>query len=277
MKSLQNTPIRNRQLKKIRKATYQIKEGAWKLAYADFVTAMMCFFMLMWLLNTTPSQKLQSMAMYFKPTIGFFSNNLTNDVQSNTVRSETKDELMPLNAKGNMSLDTFKDIQTKLQAELINDAYIKERASSISTTVNGDGLEISIFDDNKHPMFEKESDRLTAEAKMIIKKITKVILYLPNRVAIGGYTEKMDNQSIEGNNGWDVSAGRASAAMKMMRISGLPQEKIAKLTAYGDNVPLDENDPYSAKNRRITITLLSKWSTVKYKSPISNSALSLDE
>jgi chemotaxis protein MotB len=87
----------------------------------------------------------------------------------------------------------------------------------------------------------------------------------------------MKSVSVEGDTGWDLSGGRASNAMKAMQVHGLPEEKVSKLVAYGDNMPLDQNDPYSARNRRITITVLSKWSMTDYKAPISKSAISLDE
>lgn len=259
-----------------KKDNYIPKEGAWKLAYADFVTAMMCFFMLMWLLNATPSQRLKSMAMYFKPTIGFFNENSINNDET-TRKNNAKSDEDGGGAKNNTSTEMLSNVEAKVMADFTDDAYMQEFSSNISTAINSDGLEISIFDNNKKPMFKKSSSQLTDEAKLIIDKITRSIMYLPNRIVIGGYTERMDGQSISGYNGWDLSAARAESAMKTMQISGLPIERVAKLVAYSDNVPFDDNDPYSPRNRRITITLLTKWSTVQYKNPISNSAIALNK
>ena len=169
------------------------------------------------------------------------------------------------------------NIQTKIKSEINNDLYMKDFASNISTAMNGDGLEISIFDNNEHPMFKQGSTELTDDGKLIVERITQSILYTPNHIVISGYTEKVDNNSITGNSGWGLSAGRADATRKIMQITGLPEERIAKLVSYGDNKPLDNDDPYSPKNRRITITLMTQWSTVQYKVPISNSALSLEK
>ena len=143
--------------------------------------------------------------------------------------------------------------------------------------MNGEGLEISILDDNSQPMFKKGSAELTEDAKAILAKITKSISSLPNRIVISGHTEKMNSGSVEDYTGWDLSAGRASNAMKLMQVYGLPEEKIAKLVAYGDNIPLDLSEPSSPRNRRITITVLSKWSIVDYKNPINKRALSLND
>jgi chemotaxis protein MotB len=143
--------------------------------------------------------------------------------------------------------------------------------------MNGDGLEISIFDNNTHRMFKKNSAELTEEAKIILAKIVQSITYLPNNIIIGGHTEKMNSNSVDAYTGWDLSAGRASNAMKAMQVYGLPEEKITKLVAHGDNLPLDIENPYAEKNSRITITVLTSWSTVDHKKPISNTALSLDK
>jgi chemotaxis protein MotB len=259
------------------KEQYQQKEGAWKLAYADFVTAMMCFFMLMWLLNTTPSQKLKSMATYFKPTIGFFSKMMTTEDEEKEIQEQTQTSSTDQDTTKSTTTESFNNVEAKIRSDLANDSYTRDLSSSISTNMSKDGLEISIFDSNKRPMFQKGSTQLTPEAKFLIEKITKSILYTPNRIVIGGYTEKTDNASINGYNTWDLSAGRAESARKAMQIAGLPQERIAKLVSYGDNVPFDDNDPYSPRNRRITITLMTRWSTVQYKVPISNSAISLDK
>lgn len=242
--------------------------GAWKLAYADFVTAMMCFFMLMWLLNATPSEKLKSMAVYFQPTVGFFTQNGTEDTSSSndTENSESSNSQSAL----------MQNIEAKINNDLSNDQSTRDLMKNIAVRMNGDGVEISILDDSDNPMFQKGSTELTDDAKAILAKLTKSASYLPNRIIIGGHTEKMNNGTAEGYSGWDLSAGRASNAMKLMQVYGLPEEKVAKLISYADNMPLDENDPYSPRNRRITITVLSHWSTVDYKSPISKSALSLN-
>lgn len=254
-------------------AAEEAKDGAWKLAYADFVTSMMCFFMLMWLLNTTPTDKLKSMAVYFKPTIGFFTKNGTEEISQSSNKS---DNSQISDSQGNSQSELLQNIEVKLNTDFSNDESTRDLTKNISTQMTGDGLEINILDNN-NPMFKKGSTELTEDAKAILAKVTKSISYLPNRIVISGHTEKMKSASVEGYTGWDLSAGRASNAMKSMQVYGLPEEKVAKLVAYGDNIPLDSNDPYSPKNRRITITVLSKWSTVDYKSPISKSALSLND
>ena len=263
--------------KSLAQSMEQPREGAWKLAYADFVTAMMCFFMLMWLLNATPSEKLKSMAMYFKPTIAFFNHSVNGQTSQDANNKNQIDSSENSRYQTNSQSELLTSMQLKINTEFASDISTRDLVDSIATQMNGDGIEISIFDNNTQPMFKKGSTELTEGAKIILTKIAKSITYLPNRIIIGGHTEKMNSNSVEGYTGLDLSAGRASNAMKVMQVHGLPEEKVTKLVAYGDNVPLDSQNPYAEKNSRITITVLTKWSTVDYKTPISKSALALDE
>lgn len=256
----------NRQVKRIRNSeTSNLKEGAWKLAYADFVTAMMCFFMLMWLLNATPSEKLRNMANYFSPSIGFFG-----DSHNNTEATKSTETRNDQNTNGD-AIDSS-ELQSTLEsiASQIN-RELPQYSQTIRTKIGKEGLEISVLDDNDSSMFERGSAELTDKAKILIRRITSSIKNTPYFVVIGGYTEKSDS-----NTSWRLSAKRADAAREVMQLSGLPQERLAKLVAYGDNVPVD-NDPNSPKNRRITITLMPRSSATEYKMPISKVALSVND
>jgi chemotaxis protein MotB len=251
------------------KNLYQAKEGAWKLAYADFVTAMMCFFMLMWLLNSTPSTQLKNMASYFKPTIGLFIKTTDTENTKSQEQQSVQDE-----KKQDEDLSLSK-IETTIQAELAKNQSLHDLAANIAISVNDDGLEISILDQNKRSMFNKGSAELTDGAKLLVEKITRSILYTSNRIVIGGHTEKVDGNNLSENSSWKLSGARADTVRQYMQLIGIAPERIAKLVSYSDNLPLDDTNPYSGKNRRVTITILRKGSDVKYKIPISQQALNL--
>lgn len=264
---------KNQQIrKKLSVLHEETKEGAWKLAYADFVTAMMCFFMLMWLLNATPSEKLKSMAMYFKPTISFFENPTSQKVNE-------EDNKNQINNSDNSAItaeeqaDILNNIQLKLNTDFASDVSIQPLINNINIQMNKDGLEISIFNNNSDSMFKNNSIELTSNAKKILTKIVKSISYLPNRIIIGGHTGKMSNSL----NSWDLSTGRAINAMKFMQMYGLPEEKVFKLNAYSDNELLDNENPSAAKNNRITITILTDSTKENYKDPMSKEALILNK
>jgi chemotaxis protein MotB len=252
--------------------TYQIKEGAWKLAYADFVTAMMCFFMLMWLLNSTPSNKLKSIASYFKPTIGLFA-------KTGEIKGSEKEEAPQPGTEDNQNDSQDKSLislETRIKADLVKNPSFNELSSNIAMSIKDDGLEISILDQNRRPMFNKGSAELTPSAKLLVEKITRSILYTSNRIVIGGHTEKINGSSLSENSSWQLSGERADSVRQYMQLVGIAPERVARLISYSDNLPLDDGDPYSEKNRRITITVLNKSSDVKYKIPISKKALKLE-
>lgn len=258
--------------KSLSQSNEQPKEGAWKLAYADFVTAMMCFFMLMWLLNATPSDKLKSMAMYFKPTIAFFNQSANSQKASDEGNKNQLDKSDHSLVQTESQSEILTSAQLKINTDFANDTLTKDLVDSIETQITKDGLEITIFDNNSHSMFKKGTTELTPSAEIILAKIVKSINYLPNRIIIGGHTEKID-----GYTGWNLSSGRAISAMKVMQVNDLPEEKVVKLVAYSDNVPLNSQNPNAAQNNRITITLLANWASQNYKTPMSKEALSLDK
>jgi len=270
--------IKRQPIRKNARLDEDVKEGAWKLAYADFVTAMMCFFMLMWLLNATPSEKLKSMAIYFKPTISFFSysaNSQKTDGKENKDQTYSSDSSTIESASQS---DVLMNTQLSLNTELESDISTKALIDSIDMELNKNGLEIVLFNNNTRSMFKKNSAELTNDAEMILSKIVKSIAYLPNRIIISGHTEQMNNNLINGYNSWDLSAARAINAIKFMNMSGLPDERVIKLNAYSDNSPLDSQNPRAEQNNRITITILAnQLEADNYKDPISKKALILDK
>jgi chemotaxis protein MotB len=265
-----------------RKPKYEkvkLKTGAWKLAYADFVTAMMCFFMLMWLLNAVPSEKLKDVAMYFKPTFGFISK--SEEDSDNTTKKTKKDnqeKIYDNNVVSSISSDldvdvdqVFASLQTQITNDIQQDITLKNYAPNLSFNRNSDGLEISILDNNKGKMFKRGSAELTDEAKEVLMTVSQAIKYIPNLIAISGYTEKSNSMSLNGYSKWDLSAARANEARRVLQIAGVPEERIAKIVAYGDNALLMKDDPYSPRNRRVSITLMTKFDSIQYRVPLSNS------
>ncbi len=270
--------IKNQQYYPQKKLQYHkppLRMGAWKLAYADFVTAMMCFFMLMWLLNAVPSEKLKDVAMYFKPTFGFMNRSEeSGDDTSRKTRKDTNDTIyndsVVPSATNDLDINTnqeFMSLQSQITDEIQKDITLKNYSANISFHRTNEGLEISILDNNNGEMFQRGSAELTESGKEMLIAVSHAIKYIPNLVAIGGYTEKSNNVSISGYSKWDLSSARANAARKILQMSGIPQEKIAKISAYGDNMLLVRDDPYSPRNRRVSVTLLTKFDNVQYRIP----------
>jgi len=255
--------------------------GAWKVAYADFVTAMMAFFLLLWLLNSTPSQKLQGIAQYFEPTMGIM-NKKSLDKESNSVaksEEETASEgqsvtgvVFGVKKRGDIwssedtdgisSNDQFQLIQEKINEQLADDPRLREVADQISFEQSAEGLLIEIRDSDKKEMFQKDSAALSKEVKMIIDKVVAIIRYLPNFIAIGGHTERIGRNEMGEYTAWELSADRANTARRYMLSEGIATDRIAKVTAYADSVPANTSDPYAPNNRRISFMILNNASGV---------------
>ncbi len=268
--------------------------GAWKVAYADFVTAMMAFFLLLWLLNSVPSSKLKGIAQYFEPTIGILGKSGSNS-DNNSRKSNEKDEVDSegVNVKGivygvpqtgsttnsdmndnaeekeQVENERFSIFEKELNKAIQNDSTLKQFKDSISLTQTAEGLVIKITDADKKPMFQAGSDNLEAYAKVILKKVAELIKYSPNFIAIGGYTDKSNDSSSEDYSNWELSADRANATRRFLVSSGIAPEKIARITGFADTDPLVPSNPYDYKNRRISIMLLRNSAMPSYKVSIT--------
>ena len=254
--------------------------GAWKVAYADFVTAMMAFFLLLWLLNSIPADKLEGIAQYFEPTIGLagkqgigFQGGLATQTTEGTQSADKAQgvkygvirsgELLDVPEVGTeidieeIENERFALVEGELNKVIKKDPTLKSLQNSITFKQTPEGLSISINDQDKYPMFKPGSAELTTFTKNVLFRITKLIQHVPNLISISGHTDKY----IETNNNttytnWELSADRANAARRYVIDSGISPEQIGRIVARADSSLFDPANPYSAKNRRIEIVLL---------------------
>jgi chemotaxis protein MotB len=236
--------------------------GEWKVAYADFITAMMAFFLLMWLIAILSPEKKQSMAQYFKDfsfmqqggsgfldkSAGFMGesggtdkSNLTSEIRKGGPNQLTREELRD---------QLKKDIESKM-------AQVKDQ---ILVDIFEGGVRIQIIDKEGQPMFALGSPELTDTAKGIIKVLTKTIASLNNDVSIEGHTDALNYSSTRYTN-WELSTERASAARKALENQGLDPNRLIRVAGYASREPLFKDNPNDPRNRRISIILLYK--TVK--------------
>lgn len=263
--------------KNIVMSKYSHHGGAWKVAYADFVTAMMAFFLLLWLLNSTPSQKLKGIAQYFEPTIGLI-NRKSLDKDSSASRSEEEapsdgnsvsgvvygvkrtGQIVSIQQQKIDQMDieaenkTFISIQYNIEKQIQSDAVLSKLKNQITLEQTPDGLLIQVHDTDNKEMFEPGSANLSQDAKLILDKIVKLIQYSPNFISIGGYTDRIS--TVGSYTAWELSADRANAARRYITNRGIASDRIAKVVAYADSSPLNENNPYSPKNRRVSIMIM---------------------
>ncbi len=241
--------------------------GAWKVAYADFVTAMMAFFLLMWLLNATTEEQRKGIADYFSPNIpiaavsGGGSDALSGDslfTQDTLSRSGTGVK----NDTGNAEQEETKKAEaaalTEAQIEALNNALLSENADlleHVSLKMSPEGLIIELIDSTSEPLFSVGEATPSALLLQLLRIVTDSFGSIQNNIKIVGHTDARAFATGTNYSNWELSSDRANTARRILMDYGFPSEKISEVSgkAYTDPLALD---PLAAKNRRISITLL---------------------
>lgn len=230
--------------------------GSWKVAYADFVTAMMAFFLLLWLITMVAPEKKTKLSSYFKDFSLF--------EHSGSSFMDKSSELFNQSGESSSKLTTEigGKFQMKMKAEEFKKAIkqaIEDKLADIKDQVLVDifegGVRIQLVDKEGKPMFDLGSAKLTPIAARILKVIGDNIKSLPNMVAIEGHTDALAYRSSNYGN-WELSTERALTARKQLEEYGLNPVRLTKVAGYADTSPLISEDPRDPRNRRISIILL---------------------
>ena len=256
--------------------------GAWKVAYADFVTAMMAFFLLMWLLNATTEEQRKGLADYFNPTVtinrvsgggdGMFSGssifadeNLVHTGKSATGHMSNQlhtanglaGPLPPeqLGGKLGEADDEFGEIESLMRGDSGESTVEDDLLKQVFTKVTDEGLIIEIFDLPDSPLFIGDSAAPSAKLQSILALIAQVAGFVTNPVAISGHSG--DRELPSGRDAFDVTAERAQFARRFLETSGMEPARIARLTGEADRRPAYASAP-DFRNQRLEITLLRR-------------------
>ncbi|MBU2800806.1 flagellar motor protein MotB [Acidithiobacillus caldus] len=253
--------------------------GAWKIAYADFVTALMAFFLLMWLLGSTTKATLQGIAQWFKnpeqvslmggPGSGS-SNSVLNGGGSNInktvgeVQRGQKKQSMPTNeapADRSQTVDqrNLQELKDKLMAQIKSNPELAAFRHQLLISITPEGLRIQVVDSSKRPMFANGSTVLEPYARAIFSAIAPTLDELPNRISITGHTDALRylNEG-RGYSNFNLSAGRANSVRQILVQSGLAENKVLRVVGMGSAVLFVPKDPDSPLNRRVSIVVLSR-------------------
>ncbi len=243
-------------IKRVKKISAGAHGGAWKVAYADFVTAMMAFFLLLWLLSMASDEKRAKLSTYFKDFSLFEKSGTSFMDQSSEV----------FNERGQAKSMTQKEQQgntpTKGQAEAFKDTVkeaVEAKLGDIKDQVMVDvfegGVRIQLVDKAGKPMFELGSHKPTPLASRIMEVLGEQIKPMPNSVSVEGHTDSLSYKSSAYSN-WELSTERALAARKQLETYGLDPKRLTRVAGYADTVPFVMEDPEDPRNRRISIILL---------------------
>ena len=255
--------------------------SAWKIAYADFVTAMMAFFLLMWLMGTIDGQAKGGVAEYFKRPLKMIFTGKSSLGESalilqgggrdlTVVNAEAKDktkaqpqETMNLKNAENLmqkeELSKMMLIKKQMDKLVESDSKIAPYKNQITTDITSEGLRVQILDEQNRPMFALSRAEIEPWTREIIKELAPTLNQMPNKVSISGHTDaKPFANGSKSYSNWELSANRALEARRVLVDGGIEEARILRVIGLASSVLLLPQEPMNPINRRITIILLSK-------------------
>ena len=269
-------------IKRIKKAGHVAHGGAWKIAYADFVTAMMAFFLLMWLLGSTSEGDKKGLSDYFQSPLKVAMQGGTGAGASQSIINGGGNDLTQTagqakrgdgaNAKakrqsGNQAkaarakqdAQKLAELSAKISGIISGSPKLAPFSDQIRLAITPDGLQIQIVDDQKRPMFDSGSASVKPYMRDILQLIGEALVDVDNKISLDGHTDQTPYGSgARGYSNWELSADRANATRRELVAAGMPDEKIARVMGLASSILLDEQNPRSPSNRRISITILTR-------------------
>ncbi len=249
--------------------------GAWKVAYADFVTAMMAFFLLMWLLGATTEKQRKGIADYFTPTLvktrkgsagsyGLLGGSSLTDAdtyQHRAGQTGTKTMTIPRDMTGGPKDGGSKAKRTaaleqKLQQKLASNAHLKKLAKQVHLTMTPEGIRLDLMDDTDFSMFRLGTTLLTPQAVELIQTIAQAIASEPGGLTVRGHTDALQWRPGDPANNWSLSAGRAETTRQALMHSGVAENRFRRIEGVADQEPLLPATPADPRNRRMSILLM---------------------
>ncbi|MAZ76399.1 MAG: motility protein MotB [Micavibrio sp.] len=309
-----NDELNNIIVKKVKKVDGGHHGGAWKVAYADFVTAMMAFFLLLWLLNVSTQEQLDGIADYFQPSPMISSDSTgsggmlggTTMVTEGAMISE-KQEIIPKKEAETPALRpgslppkpdkqdigesgkkltneelleqirqweerVFSQAKESLE-QAMQSADMKELSESMQVDMTPEGLRIQIIDQEDKPLFTSGSAVLQEHTKKILRKVSSVVLKLPNELSVRGHTDSVPYGPGARYTNWELSADRANSSRRFLQKNGIPSTRVNNVVGKADTDHLFPDNPRDGRNRRISIILLHEFLTVKEGTNMSTRAV----
>jgi chemotaxis protein MotB len=265
--------------------------GAWKVAYADFVTAMMAFFLLLWILGAT-TEKRKSIADYFTPTLvemkknsagsnGMFGGSSITDKDNYPHKAQqtgTRSLTIPAGATGGnkegsgdkgslkspaafaQDKANFQQLRRRIELEMQKSASLSKLGKQVRFTPTRDGLRIELIDNADYSMFALGTTSLNAEASTLIGLVAASVRPLENAIMIRGHTDAVPYGDPRAMNNWMLSSARAEATRRRLLLGGVNDRRFERIEGVADREPFVAADPMDARNRRVAITLLYRRS-----------------
>ncbi|MDO9419630.1 MAG: flagellar motor protein MotB [Herminiimonas sp.] len=267
-------------VKRIKKSGGGHHGGAWKIAYADFVTAMMAFFLLMWLLGSTAKGNLQGIADYFAtPLKVAMAGGSGSGDASSVIKGGGKDMTRidgqqkkgddPQTKKTSLKaavaelerqeMERLKSLKARIEEAIDANPSLKQYKNQLLLDITSEGLRIQIVDEKNRPMFALSKAELQPYTKIILHEIAKTLNDIPNRISLSGHTDATPYSSGEKSySNWELSSDRANASRRELIAGGMADSKMLRVVGLSSAVLFDPADPLNPVNRRISIIVMNK-------------------
>jgi len=268
-------------IKRIKKSGGGAHGGAWKIAYADFVTAMMAFFLLMWLLGSTTKAQMEGISQYFKTPLkvalagGSGSGDASSVIKGGgedltrragqVKRGETDPANKAINLEAakaeqeRQDAARLQELKAKLDKAIENNKKLSQFKKQLKIDITQEGLRIQIVDDKNRPMFDSGGAIMKAYTRDILREIGKTLNEVPNKISLSGHTDAVPYYGGEqGYSNWELSADRANASRRELVAGGLEDGKVLRVVGLGSAIPFNKDNPNDPVNRRISIVVMNK-------------------
>ncbi|WP_316976435.1 flagellar motor protein MotB [Shumkonia mesophila] len=280
-------------IKKVKKGGHAAAHGgAWKVAYADFVTAMMAFFLLLWLLSAVSQEQLEGISNYFAPQAASATTSGSGQVlggqsiaepgalgnpiktpplvamdlptpsagQGSTDAAKPNDEAMDAETAEEVvkrkEEEQFEQAEETLRQAIQGIPSLKELSESLVVDDTAEGMRIQIVDQEGLAMFPRGTAEMYDHTQKMLALVAKVIEKMPQKIAIAGHTDSTKFRGEAGYSNWELSADRANASRRALIDMGVPEGRISRVVGKAAEEPLVKGDPANPRNRRITIVLM---------------------
>ena len=288
-------------VKKVKKGGHAVHGGAWKIAYADFVTAMMAFFLLMWLLGSTSEGDKKGLSDYFSAPLKVSMMGGSGAGASDSIlpgggadltqqsgqskRGDGSDPIQRKSATAAMKAEIAKQdakalaaLGGKIAALISNSTQLSEYSSQIRLDYTPDGLQIQIIDDQKRPMFDSGSAIVKPYMRDILREIGAALNGVENKISLDGHTDRSPYSNAQrGYSNWELSADRANASRRELVSAGMPDDKLARVVGLASSRLFDSENPLSPANRRISITVMTREAEERLMGTDRTSAVPTEE
>ncbi|MBL8363031.1 MAG: flagellar motor protein MotB [Rubrivivax sp.] len=272
-------------IKRIKKSGHAVHGGAWKIAYADFVTAMMAFFLLMWLLGSTTEGDKKGIADYFSSPLklallgagsgsGDSSHVIKGGGQDLTrttgqvKRGEVEARKSTINVHQlkaeqiRAEVARLEDLSKKLREKIEGNGKLSGLSNQIMMEMTRDGLRIQIVDADQRAMFASGSATVVPGMRELLRELGGLLAEVPNRLTLEGHTDALpfggSGSTERGYSNWELSADRANASRRELVAGGLPDDQVLRVQGLAASNPYDRRDPAAPANRRISIIVMTR-------------------